>query len=347
MTYDSWWPAATGPTLRASAAGAEGVRTPARTADKGATMSEPEPTVDPAADSTVDSAALPPIEPSAAPVVVGIDGSAHAEAAVVWAADEAARLARPLRIVHAVERWLYDIPRFPVRGAEDPLTGAGRELLADAEKLARERRPDIDVSADLLEDEVGHALRRLAPDAFEIVLGNRGHGGFAALLVGSTGLRLAGHTPGPVVIVRGATDARYGVVVAGVDLEGDSAGTLEYAFAAAAARGAELRVVHASRGALFLAEGGYVPGVEELEERLRSKMADLLAPWRARYPDVGLSTELAPGHPVAALVEASRTADLVVTGAHGGGRREIRLGSVSHGVIHHAHCPVAVVRDRG
>lgn len=309
-------------------------------------MSESEPTVEPTADSTADSTVVPPTEPSAAPIVVGTDGSAHAEAALVWAADEAARLARPLRIVHAVERWLYDIPRFPVRGMDDPLTAAGHELLGDAEKLARERRPDIDVSTDLLEDEVGHALQRLAPDAFEIVLGNRGHGGFAALLVGSTGLRLTGHTPGPVVIVRGATDARHGAVVVGVDLEGDSAGALEYAFGAAAARGAGLRVVHASRGALLLAQGGYAPGVEELERRLRSKMADVLAPWRARFPDVGVSTELTPGHPVAALVGASRMADLIVTGAHGGGL-EIRLGSVSHGVIHHAHCPVAVVRDRG
>jgi nucleotide-binding universal stress UspA family protein len=310
-------------------------------------MSESEPTALPTVDSAADPTVVPPIDPSAAPIVVGTDGSPQAEKAVSWAADEAALRARPLRIVHAVERWLYDIPRFPVRGAGDPLTGAGHELLADAEKLARERQPDVDVSADLTEDEVGHALQRLAPDAFEIVLGNRGHGGFAALLVGSTGLRVAGPTPGPVVIVRGATEARHGAVVAGVDLEGDSAVALDYAFAAAAARGARLRVVHASQGAILLARGGYAPGVEELELRLRARMDEVLAPWRARYPDVEVGAELTPGHPVATLVEASRTADLVVTGTHGGGRREIRLGSVSHGLIHHAHCPVAVVRARG
>jgi nucleotide-binding universal stress UspA family protein len=314
-------------------------------------MSESEPTVDPGADSNVVPPPMPrpmpPIEPSAAPIVVGADGSPQAETAVLWAADEAALLARPLRIVHAVERWLYDIPRFPVRGTGDPLTEAGHELLADAEKLVRERRPDVDVSADLTEDEAGHALQRLAADAFEVVLGNRGHGGFAALLVGSTGLRVAGHSPGPVVVVRGVPDERHGAVVAGVDLEGDSVDALEYAFAAAAARGARLRVVHASPGAILLTRGGYAPGVEELERRLRSRMDEVLTPRRARYPDVEVSTGLTPGHPVATLVEASRTADLVVTGAHGGGRREIRLGSVGHGVIHHAHCPVAVVRARG
>ncbi len=280
------------------------------------------------------------------PIVVGTDGSRHAEAAVAWAADEAARLRRPLRIVHVAERWLYDIPRFPILGTRDPLMDAGRELLAAAERLVRERRPDVDVSTHLSEDEVAHTLQRLATDAFEIVLGNRGHGGFAALLLGSTGLRMAGHTPGPVVIVRGETDAGHGAVVAGIDPEGDSAVPLEYAFAAAAARGARLRVVHASRRAILLANGGYAPDMEELEHKARSTMEDLLAPWRARHPDLDVSVEVVPGHPVGALVEASRTADLVVTGAHGGGRREHRLGSVGHGVIHHAHCPVAVVRDR-
>jgi nucleotide-binding universal stress UspA family protein len=98
-------------------------------------MSESEPTALPTVDSAADPTVVPPIDPSAAPIVVGTDGSPQAEKAVSWAADEAALRARPLRIVHAVERWLYDIPRFPVRGAGDPLTGAGHELLADAEKL--------------------------------------------------------------------------------------------------------------------------------------------------------------------------------------------------------------------
>jgi nucleotide-binding universal stress UspA family protein len=287
-------------------------------------------------------------DPIAAPIVVGTDGSRQAETAVTWAADEAALLGRPLHIVHAIERWLYDIPRFPVSGTRDPLTVAGRELLADAEKLARERQPDLEVSTDLREDEAAHALRVLAKDAFEIVLGNRGHGGFAALLLGSTGLRLAGHAPGPVVVVRGSTDSGHGTVVAGVDLDGDSAATLEYAFAAAARRGARLRVVHASRRAAAAANGGRAQGLAELTEEAQSDLAEVLTSWRARHPAVGVSAEVVPGHPVAALVEASRMADLVVTGVHGGdGRREARLGSVSHGVIHHAHCPVAVVRARG
>jgi nucleotide-binding universal stress UspA family protein len=312
-------------------------------------MSESEPTDLPTVDSVADPTLVPPLDPSTAPIIVGTDGSPRAEIAVLWAAGDAALRARPLRIVHAVERRLYDLPRFPVRGPEDPLTGAGHDLLADAEKLVRERRPDVDVSADLIEDEAGHALQRLATDAFEIVLGNRGHGGFAALLVGSTGLRVAGCTPGPVVIVRGETEARHGAVVAGVDLEGDSAVALEYAFAAAAARGARLRVEHASPAAVLLAQGGYAPGVEEPERLLRARMDEVLAPWRARYPDVEVSAALTPGQPVAVLVEASRAADLVVTGAHGGRRTlpGIRLGSVSHGLIHHAYCPVAVIRARG
>jgi nucleotide-binding universal stress UspA family protein len=287
-----------------------------------------------------------PSTDAADPVVVGTDGSRQADAAVIWAADEAALLNRPLRIVHIVERWLYDIPRFPLSGIRDPLTMTGRDILAEAEKLARERQPDIDVSTELREDEIVHSLQWVARDAAEIVLGNRGHGGFAALLVGSTGLRLAGRAPGPVVIVRGTPGPRHGVVVVGVDLDGDSAAALEYACAAAARRGARLRVVHASRRLTALAEHGHGAAMEELDRQTRASMVELLAPWRTRHPDLDISADVVAGHPVSALVEASRRADLVVTGAHGSGGREVRLGSVSHGVIHHAACPVAVVRNR-
>jgi nucleotide-binding universal stress UspA family protein len=281
------------------------------------------------------------------PIVVGTDGSRHAETAVLWAADEAARRQRPLLLVHVLERWLYDIPRFPVRGVRDPLSESGRDLLAAAEKLAHERQPAVNVETELVEDEIVRALRTDAKTAFEIVAGHRGHGGFARLLLGSTGLRLAGHTPGPVVIVRGDTVKEYGEVVVGIDLDDGSDVALEYAFDAAATRGARLRVVHASRLAVALAEAAYAPDLEELERKRQWKIGDTLAEWRARHPGVEVTTDLVPGHPVAALVEASYTADLVVTGARGrGGLHEIRLGSISHGVIHHAHCPVAVVRPR-
>lgn len=280
------------------------------------------------------------------PIFVGTDGSHHADAAVTWAADEAALLRRPLRIVHVVERWLYDVPRYPLKGMRDPLLLTGRELLADAEKLARDRQPHVDVSTDLIEDEAAHALQRLAEGAFEIVVGNRGHGGFADLLLGSTGLRLADRATGPVVIVRGEPDTRHGTLVAGIDLDADSTDMLAYAFAAAAARGARLHGVYASQRLFMLAGSGYTAGMEELAQEVRSRLAHELAPWRERHAGLDVSSDVILGHPVGALVDASRTADLVVLGAKVRSRPEIRLGSVSHGVIHHAHCPVTVVRHR-
>ncbi|HEY7488460.1 MAG TPA: universal stress protein [Streptosporangiaceae bacterium] len=279
------------------------------------------------------------------PIVVGTDGSRHGDTAVRWAADEAARRQRPLHIAHVLERWLYDIPRFPVKGARDPLIYAGQDLLTAAEKLAREQQPDIAVETELIESEIVRALHERAGEAFEIVVGHRGHGGFTSLLLGSTGLRLAGHTPGPVVIVRGDATTRHGVVVVGVDLDDDSSVALEYAFEAAATRDARLHMLHASRHAATLATTAYIPDLEELERKHEWKMGDTVASWRARYPGVEVTTELVRGHPVAALAEASRAADLIVIGARGSGSmHEIRLGSISHGVIHHAHCPVAVVR---
>jgi nucleotide-binding universal stress UspA family protein len=281
------------------------------------------------------------------PIVVGTDGSRHAETAVRWAADEAARRQHPLLLVHVLEPWLYDIPRFPAGGTHNPLIEAARDHLAAAAKIAGERQPDVAVETRLVEDDIVRSLRTASKEAFELVVGHRGHGGFASLLLGSAGLRLAGHTPGPVVIVRGEAEKAHGEVVVGIDVDDESEVALEYAFAAAAARGARLRVVHASRLAVALAEAAYASDLEELDKKRERQIGDRLAPVRARYPGIEVLTDLVPGHPVAALVEASSSADLVVTGARGGGLHEIRLGSIGHGVIHHAHCPVAVVRPRG
>ncbi|MEU6998694.1 universal stress protein, partial [Nonomuraea sp. NPDC046570] len=84
-----------------------------------------------------------------------------------------------------------------------------------------------------------------------------------------------------------------------------------------------------------------IPGEESEAARQR------LIPWRVKHPDVQMNESAVCEHPVSALAEASRTADLVVVGSRGlGGFASAVLGSVSHGILHHAHCPVAVVRPR-
>ncbi|GAA2090037.1 universal stress protein [Actinomadura alba] len=285
-------------------------------------------------------------DPTFAPVVVGTDGSPPADRAVTWAAEEAMRHRRPLRIVHVIERWVHDIPLFPPPGMRESLSERGLRLLADAKALARERGP-AEVTTELAQDSTAHALCDLSRQAYELVLGHRGLGGFTSLLLGSTGLRVAGCAAGPVVIVRGDGGRVNGEVVVGLDLPDDPSAALEYAFDAANVRSARLRVLHAWQLSAPLIAAEYPFDLTEIEQDNCWNVAQALAPWRKRHPDVEIVEDVVRDHPVSALVDASGRADLVVVGARGHiGLGSIRLGSVGHGIIHHSHCPVAVVRPR-
>ncbi|GAB3902334.1 hypothetical protein GCM10027612_67310 [Microbispora bryophytorum subsp. camponoti] len=135
------------------------------------------------------------------PIVVGTDGSPAATAAVRWAADDAARRGCPLRFVSVVDHWAYGIPKFPVSGG-DPLTAHAERALSAAEAVARERQPDVEISTEIIEGIPSRVLRDKAKEAVEIVLGSRGFGGFAGLVIGSVSTHVAGQARCPVVVVR-------------------------------------------------------------------------------------------------------------------------------------------------
>jgi nucleotide-binding universal stress UspA family protein len=130
-------------------------------------------------------------------------------------------------------------------------------------------------------------------------------------------------------------------VVVGVDLSKHAATALRYAFDAAVLREALVRVIFAW---CPLEGRDAVVEVGELAVAAREEIHRLVAPWRERYPRVPVVEESPRDHPVQALVEASADADLAVVAARG--HTGLRLGSVSHGLIHHARCPVAVVPAR-
>ncbi|GGT88866.1 MULTISPECIES: universal stress protein [Actinomadura] len=277
-----------------------------------------------------------------APIVVGTDGSAAADRAVDWAAGEAALRHRPLHIVHAAEIWPYQVHRFVPPDAGERTSPAGQAVLLEAESRVLERRPELRVTTALVVDATPDALRDEAEKAFELVLGHRGHGGFAGLLLGSVALRMAGRAAVPLVIVRDGAAGR-GEVVVGYDVAEEPGEALRYAFDAAAARGARLRVVHAWQLCAGMDEPGYALDEERLNDERRARVIEAYAPLRERYPLVGVANDVLVGHPVSELTRASRTADLVVVGAHHHRWGLFRLGSIGHGVIHHAECPVAVV----
>ncbi|MFI6596607.1 universal stress protein [Nonomuraea sp. NPDC050536] len=276
-------------------------------------------------------------------IVVGVDGSPEAKAALEWAADDALRMREPLRIVHAVDRWPYQISRFPDAEWADTLTQAGRQVLTETEAVARARQPSVEVTTQLVEGPPAVVLRDEAEQATEVVVGSRGLGGFAGALLGSVSMNVSGHARRPVVVVRPAKGGPYGRVVVGVDDSAESDAALAYAFEQAVLRGSELLAVHAWQ----LPVHAYFPAVpydmDEIRKYQNEIVTEKLAVFTTRYPQLPVTQDLPRAHPVEALV--SQEADLLVVGSHGrNALGSALLGSVSRGVLHHARCPVAVVR---
>jgi nucleotide-binding universal stress UspA family protein len=284
------------------------------------------------------------------PVVVGVDGSEPALSAVRWAAQEAARRRVPLRVVIAFE-WTHDHALGQVAlGARyrDIMLGIAREQLADAVEVAEHEQPALEVQPQLV---VGYPIPVLTEEARRaqlVVIGDRGLGGVTGLLVGSVAVALGAHAECPTVVVRGEAeppDAASPVVV-GVDGSPTSAAALAFAFDAAAARKVPLVAVHTWWDLLVDPSLAPLLDWDAIEDDERQVLAERLAGWGEKYPDVPVERLVTREHPSRALVEQSRRAQLVVVGSRGrGGVAGLVLGSVSHAVLHRAHCPVAVVRS--
>ncbi|GAA0505197.1 universal stress protein [Paractinoplanes deccanensis] len=277
------------------------------------------------------------------PIVVGADGTAHSKAAVRWAAREAYRRGLPLRVTHVFD-WEWGEARYDMsNGYFDEARKHAEGITGNAVHEARVAARDVDVEGDAL---VGHAVARLlaeAEDAELMVLGNRGRGGFGSLLLGSVSRRVATHATCSVVVVRGrGGDLTEGPVVVGLDASAMADRVLEVAFEEAAGRGARLSVIRAQ------APVGYVAGDVELPEpsaEERARVEEQVAPWRAKHPGVPVDVTLVHDGAAAALAEASAHAQLVVVGSRGRGVvTGTLLGSVGLQLLHHADCPVYIVR---
>jgi nucleotide-binding universal stress UspA family protein len=286
------------------------------------------------------------------PIVVGVDSTPSSRVALAWAADEALRRRLPLRVVHALD-WpagAYQSPddQRPWQTWASVFRAGGERILEDARAFAAGRHPEVAVSAWLVDGAPAQALRGQAGEAAMVVLGSRRLSSVRELLTtGSVAVPVSAHSPCPVAVVREFEHAmeQPAFVVVGVDGSKSSETALEFAFEEASRRGAALVAVYAWRPSALQAGIASVrheePGAEAGHRLL---LAESLAGWREKYPDVELRRELVPGHPVHVLSEASRHALALVVGSRGrGGFAGMLLGSVSQGVIHHAQCPVIVV----
>ncbi|MFD1659907.1 universal stress protein [Streptomyces caeni] len=288
-------------------------------------------------------------------VVVGVDGSASSLAAVEAAAREARLHDAGLRVVHAFIWPAMHVPPgpSPLGLPEGGIRNMVEGLVAEGVERAREVAPEVDVSHAVVTGEPLTVLEAQSRAAELVVVGSRGMSGFVGLLVGSTAVHLAAHGRCPVLVVHERPTAE-GPIVLGVD--GSAAGerAVEFAFAEAALRRAPLVALHAwttwnaplptpqDASAPYANPPGALAGEEG---RL---LSEALAGHQERYPEVAVEHQVVHGRTREALIEASRSAQLLVVGARGrGGFAGLLLGSVSQAVLHHAHCPVAVVRGSG
>jgi len=282
---------------------------------------------------------------SVKPIVAAVDGSAEALRAVGWAVREAVLRDAPLRIVSAAALPPRMTPRRDAQGpstvAEVMTADRDRALIAAAER-ATAIAPDLLVSTDDLSGPVAQAVTDSGAGASMLVVGSRGVGAFAAMVLGSVSRYAATHAACPVVVVRDDSAAsRQGQVVVGVGDPEDCEAALTFAFEEAALHNASLLAVHAWQAAHpELLDP--VPGSHAGQAGAVRQLESLLAGWREKYPSVAVSQEVVHGHPGRALAGLSAGAGLVVLGRHHP-QPHPGPGRVVHAVLNHAHCPVATV----
>ena len=271
-------------------------------------------------------------------VVVGVDGSPHAERALRWAVEEARSRHRDLTVVHAVpspDPSLATASAIYYEEARRAARDEGHRITAEARELVENLDPDLEVREVVVETDPRRLLTVLSSRAAMLVLGSRGRGPLRSLLLGSVGVAVVRHAHCPVVVHRPGSDSegREGVVV-GVDGTTRSTAVLERGFETASFRGEPLTVVHCR----WLGPLG--DSVEEQELRLAETMAGM----GEKYPDVQVVRTAVDGPPEKRLVEHSASAVLLVVGGHAGGAAsEVLTGSVATSVVEHAHCAVEVV----
>jgi len=283
------------------------------------------------------------------PIVAGTDGSEESLRAVEWAAREAVLHGAPLRIVSAVS--LPPVIGLQVRPDRDVVahlirTERDRALTAAAARAA-EMAPGLLIDTDSLPGRPAHAVTDSGSDAFMLVLGSRGIGAFAAMVLGSVSRYAAAHASCPVVVVRDGTAAvhrRVGVGIGDLDSCADS---VTFALEEAALRSASLVAIHAwhvpQSGISRAATASLVSETDAAEAEAARQLAGLLGSWREKYPGVPVSQEVVRGHPGRALVGLSARADLVVVGRHAADPGRPGPGSVRHAVLNHALGPIAIV----
>ncbi|TDB95511.1 universal stress protein [Actinomadura sp. 7K534] len=276
-------------------------------------------------------------------VAVGYDGSREAIRAVDWAAAEARARGTPLTVVHVWEIYIGN----PVAMPMVDLGEVAQQTLDGGVAHVHKTAPGLEVRGVLGRGQAAAALIDAGRTADLLVLGPRGIGGFAGLVLGSVSAQVVAHASCPVVIVRGDPEPPPedgpGRVVVGVDGSPASRAALAAAFAEAGLHGLSVHAVVAWESVPVddLPPLADEAGMRQAAEARLARMMDAL---RDSHPGVEVRAEVVHGAPREVLTQAADGARLLVVGSRGlGGFRGLMLGSVGQALVQHAPCPVAVV----
>lgn len=291
-----------------------------------------------------DTAAIGKWEQSHKPIVVAVDGSERNRSALRWAGTEAAAEGCGLVLVTALRDHVVAVPG---RG-----NGEQRAALAMLDRARTHLGPlttDETVTTRTVDGAPVEVLLGEAEEARMVVVGKRGLGGFARLLVGSTSIALAGRSPVPVAVVPDGWDPQERTgrpVVLGVDPFEPDHNPRHLAFRRAQRMRVPLVAVYGWEApATYSWDADIVSGaISAHEQEGQRRFEEFLATWTARFPEVTVRPMRAHRHPATAVLDAAEESQLVVLGRHQAGAfGGFAVGSVARTVLHYAETPVLVV----
>jgi nucleotide-binding universal stress UspA family protein len=285
-------------------------------------------------------------------IVVGVDGSESSQEALQWAVAEAKRHGLPLEALmawgyldqhHVPAEARHFEPDYDEADARDALAHYVADVLGPDASDQLELRPTCDLPA--------RALLDAGKDAAMLVVGARGRGGFAGLLLGSVSQKVLHQATCPVAVLRAgqasSSEGGEGRIVVGVDGSPMADAALHWAIDEGRRRGASLEVVHAWHMP-FVAPYPYVAAdfdTATYEKNARETLDQAIR--RAKLTgDDRVSKVISMGGPSSVLLDTAKGADLIVVGSRGlSAAKAAVLGSVSHQVTLHASCPVVVIPE--
>lgn len=282
-------------------------------------------------------------------IVVGVDGSAASNAAVVWAARDAALRNVPLNLVHMLDTVVPTFPQIPMpSGVALWQLDDGHQALEQAAKIAREAvhaGGKLTITSEVKASPAVPTLVDMSEDARMVVVGSNGRGAMDRVLLGSVSSGVVSRARCPVAIIRAEASvqshADHAPVVVGIDGSAASELATAIAFDEASRRGVELKAVHACSDIDFFELPGY--DWEAVRAEAERNLAECLAGCQELFPDVSVQRLVVRDRPARQLIEQSRSAQLVVLGSRGRLTGSM-LGSVSHAVVHAIQTPVIVAR---